>query len=128
MNRPKWKTIVGVLTIIIGLWGILNQVITIGSSSFNLAMESDEKTGHQISGEQAPHVGSTPNIIEDNQHNETTQENETSQERKTTQERESTQRDENLGNFGHTYNEHVFRTIAIGVISLLISANSINIR
>ncbi len=87
MNRPKWKTIVGVLTIIIGLWGIVNQVVTIGSSSYYLAMESEK---------------------------EITQERET-------QVRESTQLDENLGTFDHTYNEHVFRTIAIGVISLLIS-------
>ncbi len=109
MKRPKWMIIIGVLTIIFGLWGIVNQLATIGSSSYYLSMESEMETESRVSGEQVPDANSTPQIIEDTQRNTLTQEEET------------VQSDKNLESFQLKFNEYLSLAMVIGVLSLLIS-------
>ncbi len=109
MNRPRWMTIIGVLTIILGLWGVVNQTITIVSSSYYLSMESEMKAASLITGEQRPNTRSTPHSTEEPPTDETTLK------------KKPTYPDQSLDNLRPRYNEHIFRTIGIGVISLLIS-------
>ncbi len=106
MNRPKWMIFIGVLAIIFGVWGVVNQLVTIGSSSFYLAMEPEMEAESQGRGEHAPAAGSTSPIIEEIHNGETIQE------------REIAQADEDVGDLRHTYIKQVF---ALGIISLLIS-------